>query len=87
MFSLAHKVPHTADTELVYTGQDLTRVTIWTDVSRTLKRRESTFTYSSGRLATATIIQFNDSGAAVGTLTKTFTYTGVDLTDVSTIRS
>lgn len=85
--TLTHEVAETSFTENAYTGSNITRSTVWTDVGMTLRIRESTFTYTGSRMTSAVFKQYDGAGAVLTTLTKTYAYTGSKLTGVTVVRS
>ena len=87
--TLTHAVVENSITDVVYVpGTKLAQTsTTWTDVGRTLKIRESNFTYTGKSLTGVVTQQFNALGAAIVTLTKTFTYTGKQLDNITTVRT
>lgn len=85
--TLVHSLSETAYQELTYAGANLTTAIYWTDNTKTLKIRESSFTYSMGKVATSVTTQYNGAGTAVQTLTKTFTYSAGKLANVNIVRT
>lgn len=85
--TLVHKLAEDAYQEAVYSGNRLSTFTSYTDNAKTTKIREISLTYLGNNLATATIVQYNGAGAAVQTLTKTFSYTGSTLNSIDIVRT
>jgi len=85
--TLAHELDEDYYEEYSYSGNEITNVTVWTNSGKTLKIRESDYTYSSGRVATETVKQYNGVGTLVETLTHTYTYSGGKIQSVTCVRS
>ncbi|MHA2404787.1 MAG: hypothetical protein ACXADH_17455 [Candidatus Kariarchaeaceae archaeon] len=81
---LVHNIAETSYEELTYTGNQLDSVIIWTNSGKTVKIRETSYTYSGSRPATETIIQYDGAGAVITgeTLTGTYTYSGNKLDNI-----
>lgn len=85
--TLVHKIAETSFSEYGYTGQDLTRVTVWATNAMLLKVRESILSYTGSDLTGIVLTQFDGVGTAITTLTKTLGYTGADLTSIDVVRT
>ena len=69
------------NTNYTWTNGDLTKaVEYWPD--GTTKRREADYTYLNGNLTTAVTKIYNDLGVLQKTVTKTYSYTGQDVTGI-----
>jgi hypothetical protein len=86
---LVHNIAETSYEELVYTGNQLDAIIIWTNSGKTIKIRENLYTYASGRPATETIKQYDGAGAVITgeTLTGTYTYSGNQLQNIDWVLS
>lgn len=73
---LVHDIAENGYTEYTYSGNKVSSEIIWTTPDKTLKIREFSFVYTGNKVLTETVIQYNGAGAAVQTLTRTFSYTG-----------
>jgi len=85
--TLVHNLSETNYQESVYSGSSLVSQTVYTTSAKTLKIRESTFTYAAGKLATSIVRQYNGAGSVVQTLTSTFTYSGGKLDNIDVVRT
>jgi hypothetical protein len=85
--TLVHNLSETTYQELLYSGNKLTSATYWTTPGKTLKIRESTFTYTGNKLTGSVKIQYNGAGAVVQTLTSTYSYSGNQLVSVDVVRT
>lgn len=85
--TLTHAIAESSQTEFAYTGDQLTRVTVWTDGTHTTKIRESLLTYTGDDLTGIVTTQHNAAGAVIATLTKTLTYSGGSLVTSTAVRS
>jgi len=85
--TLVHNLSETVWKEATYVANKLTAFIIWTTSGKTLKVRESTFTYTANKLTGSVVIQYNGAGAVVQTLTSTFTYSGNNLSNVAVVRT
>lgn len=75
--SLAHDVAESSDTEFAYDGDGrLQRLTVWTNATRTTKIRERLVSYAGDAVSTTIERQYNNAGAVLATLTRTFVYDG-----------
>ena len=64
--------------ELVYTGELLTQMNVWTDNTMTTKLFQIDYTYTGEQLTTVVVTRISDSA----TLTKTLAYTGDTLDSI-----
>lgn len=86
--SLAHTIAESNDTEYVTDGDGyVTRITVWTSALHTRKIREKLLTYGADGPTLVVETQYDNTGAAVATLTKTFTYSSGVLVSTATVRS
>jgi len=85
--TLTHELVEDSVTDFVYSGSRVTGTTVWTNVGRTTKIRETAFTYTGARLTQSVTTQYNGAGASLYTLTKDFSYTGSNVTLMTTIRA
>ena len=85
--TLVHKVAENSDVELFYTGGLLTRATVWTDATRTIRIRESTLSYTGPDLTGVVTTQHDAAGATVCTLTRTLVYVGGNLDTITVVKS
>lgn len=72
--TLVHEIDETSYEEYTYTGSDITNVTVWTSVAKTMKIREEQYTYSSHRVTQVVTIQYDVSGGTKMTMTEQYTY-------------
>lgn len=85
--TLVHNLAENAWDELIYTGKDLTSLTVWTSPSKLLRIRDSTFTYTGKNLTGVVTRQFASDGITVAfTLTKTLVYSGKNLIEVTSVK-
>jgi hypothetical protein len=86
--SLAHEIAESNDTEYVTDGDGyLTQITVWTSALHTRKIREKLLTYGADGPTLTVETQYDNTGAAVATLTKSFTYSSGVLVSTTTVRS
>lgn len=84
---LVHNIAENSYTQLVYSGNKITDEIIWTTSGMTLKIRESNFTYTGNKVNQEICKQYNGAGSLVETSTKTYSYSGnsvVNITEVIT---
>ena len=84
---LTHELDESYYEEHTYSGGRVTSSVVWTDSGKTLKIREYSYTYTTGRITGAVEKQYDGSGTLVETLTKTYAWTGARLDSVTCVRS
>ncbi len=82
--TLTHSLVGDGFAECTYTGKDLTKLIVWTDAGKTVKLRETTFSYTVKDLTGVVVQQFN-TGELISTLTKTLAYGGPGGNDLISI--
>lgn len=80
---LVHNIAETSFEEITYNGSKPTNITIWTDAGKTLKIREEQFTYSNNQVSQIVVVQYDEFGTVVETLTESLTYSGGKITSIS----
>ena len=69
---LVHRISEDSYEEATYnTSNRITALIVWTDTSKVTKIREEQYTYDNSRIATITMIQYNESGTEVERETET----------------
>ena len=87
---LVHDVAETSFTEVVYSGNQVTDVIIWTDSGKTQKIREESYTYTGNKVTTVVTKQYDGSGTlipTIGTYTETITYSGARVESITGVLS
>jgi hypothetical protein len=85
--SLVHDLDRDYHEEIVRSAGKVTDIIQWTDVSKTKKIRETSFTYAGNRVDTETIKQYDDAGALLETLVLQYTYSGAFVISVDSVRT
>ena len=80
---LVHGIAETSFDEVIRTGNQVTDVITWTSNLKTLKIRESTFTYTGNQVTTVVTKQYDGAGVVVETITETIAYTGNQVDDIT----
>ncbi len=70
-----------------YTSGKITNITIWTDITQTVKRREFTFSYVGNRITSEALIQYTGLSVELQRVTRIYNYTGPNLTSVSCVET
>ena len=73
---LVHNLAETSYEEYVYSGSKVTAVIVWTSPSKTLKIRDSQFSYAGSKVSQEINIQYNSIGVEVQRLTIVYNYSG-----------
>ena len=73
---LVHNISETSFVEYIRLDNFVTNITIWTDNSKTIKIRETIYTYFNGRPTTIVTNQYDDLGGILETLSSALTYIG-----------
>lgn len=81
--TLVHNLAENNYEEYTYTGLRISSIISWTDIFKTTKIRESSFTYLGSRVSSEVNIQYDSYGAETQRLLKNYTYTGRFLSNVS----
>lgn len=68
-------------------GGRISNTTVWTDSGKTVKIREHTYTYLSGKLNTAVTKQYDSVGSLLETLTETYVWSGARVSNITCVRS
>lgn len=87
---LVHEVAESSFTEVVYSGNRVTDVIIWTDSGKTQKIREESYTYTGNKVTTVVTKQYDGSGTLIpgtGTYTETITYSGARVDSITGVLS
>jgi hypothetical protein len=86
---LVHGIAEDSFEEYTYVSSKVTKLTIWTDNGKTIRIRESDFTYSGSQIATAVTRQYDAAGVLIvgETMTETFTFTGSSVTSIERVMS
>jgi hypothetical protein len=86
---LVHNIAEDSFEEYTYTASRVTKLTIWTDNGKTIKIRESDFTYSGSQIATAVTRQYDAAGVLIvgDPMTESFTFTGSNVTSIERVMS
>lgn len=72
---LVHSIAESSNTEVITDSfGKTTRVTVWTDATRTVRIREMEWAYVLGRTATKVSRQYDAAGVLIETLTETYIY-------------
>lgn len=73
---LVHLIAEDSYEEYTYSGNQVTSIIVWTNISMTTKIREELYVYIGNKVDTVTTKQYNILGVLVETQVETFTYTG-----------
>ena len=85
--TLVHEIAEDAYTEYTYAGNQIDTIDIYTDVTKTLKIRDFTYTYSGNRVQTETVRQYNAAGSVVKTMLYTYVYSSGRVASVIAVES
>ena len=79
---LVHDIAEDSFEEIIRSTGKITNLITWTDNTKTTKIREESYSYSSGKISTATTIQFDGDGLEVERTVETYTYSGVHIISI-----
>lgn len=84
---LVHDVAEDSYTEVIYSGNNVTDVIIWTDNGKTIKIKETNLVYTGNKITTETIKQYDAVGTLVEILTNTYAYSGNNIINYTSVLS
>jgi len=85
--SLVHQLAESTYTEVTRSAGQISNITVWTDVGKTTKVRETLITRSGGQVSQVVEKQYDGTGVLVQTLTHDITRTGGLVTSLATVES
>ena len=85
--TLVHDLAEDCYTEYTYSGNRITAIGIYTDVTKTLKIRDFAYTYSGNRIQTEAVRQYDGSETLLKTMTYTYSYSGGNIASVSGVET
>lgn len=82
---LVHDIAEDSFEEVTYTGNKVTKLTVWTDAGKTVKIRETSVTYTGNQPTSIQTIQYDAAGVAMAgeTMTETISYSGSQITSIT----
>jgi hypothetical protein len=83
--SLVHNLAETSYEEYLYSGNNVYNITIWNNISKTLKIREHQYTYTGNQVTQSVDIQYNSAGTEIQRLTNNFSYSGNRVVSASAV--
>ena len=85
--TLAHGVVEDSYEELIYSGNRVTQVIVWTSPAKTTKIREELYTYTGSKVTQTVDIQYDAAGVELYRLTEVYTYSGNKVVDITRTRT
>jgi hypothetical protein len=85
--TLVHEIAEDCYTEYTYSGNKISNIDIYTDVTKTTKIRDFAYTYTGNRVQTETVRQYNAAGTVTKTMAYTYSYSSGKIASVSGVES
>lgn len=85
--TLAHDIVEDSYDEFIYTGNRVTQIITWTDITKTTKIREQQISYAGSRVTQVIDIQYDGAGVETYRVTEAYTYSGSKVVDVTRTRT
>lgn len=82
---LVHEVSENSFDELIYTGNRVDQLIVWTSPAKTTKIREELYTYTGSKVTQIVTKQYDAIGVLIvgETMTEVIAYTGNKVTDIT----
>lgn len=84
---LVHNLAESSYSELTYSGDKVTQLTVWQSSSKNTKVRQLEVKYNGDKVSQTMLRQYDGSGVEVETLTEDYTYSGDQITSITTTKS